>query len=220
MLRTLCRTTGALGVALGLIAGAARSVDAQQKQFGLFALAGGYFASDMYAGVGTAAGTEVHLADSWTYGGRLVYLPQRQFGVELSYARAVSDVSTNNPARRLGGNVTLDQLDLSGLFAGQRGPATGYLSLGLGTSIVSPHVTTDSTSLNSSSNWRFAWNIGIGVMFKMGRSWLGRLDGRYRGVDTAHSTGNYAYCDFGYCYGYASTIYWSGEVTAGLGFRF
>lgn len=200
---------------LGLIAGGARSLEAQKK-FALFGMGGGYFASDIYAGLTSA--NKVELDDSWTYGGRLVYLPQRNFGVEVSYARAVSDAHTTDLAHRLNNaSVTLDQLDLSGLFAGERGRATGYLSLGLGTSIVSPHA----DSVSTQSNWRFAWNAGIGVMFKMGRDWLGRIDGRYRGVDTAHSTGSYAYCDaFGYCYGYSSTIYWSGEVTAGLGFRF
>ncbi len=214
VLRTLCRTTGALGVALGLMVGAARTAVAQ-KQFAFFGMGGGYFASDLYTGV---SGNKVELSDSWTYGARLVYLPQRQFGVELSYARAKSDATTRDPTHPLGdASVTLDQIDLSGLFAGQRGPATGYLSLGLGTSIVSPSV----PNVTTESNWRFAWNVGIGVMFKMGRSLVGRIDGRYRGVDTDHATNSYAYCDvFGYCYGYASSIYWSGEVTAGLGFRF
>ena len=207
-------------VAVSLIAGMADAARAQQQRFQLYAIGGGYFGSDLY--VGTTAANKVELSDSWTYGGRLVYFSNPRFGLELSYARAVSNVKTSIDTIPFGeptdrGNIGIDQIDISGIYAGYQGPASGYLSIGLGSSIISPHI----GNANTSSSGRFAWNIGIGGMFQIGESMIARIDGRYRGTSTNHSTGSSSWCDgFGYCYGYASWVYWSGEVTAGLGFRF
>jgi opacity protein-like surface antigen len=127
---------------------------------------------------------------------------------------SVDSVPFGTPQDR--GDVGIDQIDISGIYAGYQGPASGYLSIGIGSSILSPHI----SGVNTSSSGRFAWNIGIGGMFQFGESMVARIDGRYRGTNTNRSTGNNAWCDPGYCYGYASWVYWSGEVTAGLGFRF
>ena len=198
--------------------GMADAALAQEKRFQLYAMGGGYFATDLY--VGANFNNKVKMGDSWTYGGRLVYMSNPRFGVELSYARAVSDVTVANPPVGTSsdrGNIGLDQIDISGIYAGYHGPASGYLSIGLGSSILSPNI----PGRDISSSGRFAWNIGIGGMFDIGESMIARIDGRYRGTSTNHSTGSSSWCDgFGYCYGYASWVYWSGEVTAGLGFRF
>ena len=218
MLRSFARTGVTLAVATSLMAGLADALAAQDQRFQLYAIGGGYFATDLY--VGTAATNKVKMGDSWTYGGRLVYFSNPRFGLEFSYARAASSVTVVNPpagtpADR--GDVGVDQIDISGIYAGYEGPASGYLSIGLGSSILSPHI----PGRDIASSGRFAWNIGIGGMFKFGESMVARLDGRYRGMNTNRSTGTSAWCDgFGYCYGYASWVYWSGEITAGLGFRF
>lgn len=208
-----------LGIAAGLAMGVADALAAQEQRFQLYAIGGGYFATDLY--VGTSPNSKVELSDSWTYGGRFVYFPNHRFGVEFSYARAVSNLKTRNDSTFGStvetGDVGLDQIDISGIYAGYQGPASGYLSIGLGSSILSPHI----PGRNTSSSGRFAWNIGIGGMFQFGESMVARIDGRYRGMNTNRSTGSSNWCDgFGYCYGYASWVYWSGEVTAGLGFRF
>lgn len=220
MLNALSRTGVTLGVATSLVAGPAHVLAAQEQRFQLYAIGGGYFATDLY--VGNNISNKVELGDSWTYGGRLVYFSNQRFGVELSYARAVSNIRTTvdsipfgSPSDR--GDVAIDQIDISGIYAGNRGPAMGYLSIGIGSSILSPHI----PGVNTSSSGRFAWNIGLGGMFEFGESMIARVDGRYRGTNTNRSTGGNSWCDgFGYCYGYASWVYWSGEVTAGLGFRF
>jgi len=220
VLSSITRTAVVLGVAAGLVAGVADPAAAQRQRFQLYAIGGGYFATDLY--VGTNVTNKVQLGDSWMYGGRFVYFPQQQFGVELSYARAVSGVKTSNDTLPFGelddrGDIGVDQIDISGIYASRQGPRSGYLSIGLGTTIISPNIANASTS----SSGRFAWNIGIGGMFQIGQSMVARLDGRYRGTSTNHSTGSSSWCDgFGYCYGYASWVYWSGEVTAGLGIRF
>ena len=219
MFRSFSHRAVTLGVAAGLVTGVADSLTAQEQRFQLYAIGGGYFATDLY--VGTSINNKVHMSDSWTYGGRLVYFSNSRFGLEFSYARANSTFSTTNdstfgsPTDQ--GDVGVDQIDISGIYAGYEGPASGYLSIGLGSSILSPHI----PGRDISSSGRFAWNIGIGGMFKFGESMVARLDGRYRGMNTNRSTGTNSWCDgFGYCYGYASWVYWSGEITAGLGFRF
>ena len=220
MFGSISRTAVVVGVAAGLMSGMADAVAAQQQRFQLYAIGGGYFGSDLY--VGTSVNNKIELSDSWTYGGRLVYFSNPRFGVELSYARAVSNVKTSIDSVPFGeptdrGNIGIDQIDISGIYAGYSGPTSGYLSIGLGSSIFSPHV----GNANTSSTGRFAWNIGLGGMVQIGESLIARIDGRYRGTSTNHSTGSSTWCDgYGYCYGYASWVYWSGEVTAGLGFRF
>ena len=220
VLRSFSRMAVTLGIAVGLVSGVANSLAAQDQRFQLYAIGGGYFATDLY--VGTNINNKVELSDSWTYGGRLVYFSNPRFGVELSYARANSTIKTSVDSVPFGtpqdrGDVGIDQIDISGIYAGYQGPASGYLSIGLGSSILSPHI----PGVNTSSSGRFAWNIGLGGMFHFGESLIARIDGRYRGTSTNRSTGSSSWCDgFGYCYGYASWVYWSGEVTAGLGFRF
>ena len=220
MVRILRRALVIVGIAVAVVAGTARPSVAQQKRGALFAIAGGYFPTDLY--VGLNINNKVGFSDSWTYGGRLVVMPQERYGVELSYARAVSDVATSNDTIPFGdptnkGTVAFDQIDISGLWTGYRSTATGYVSLGLGTTIITPHIP---NATNADSHWRFAFNAGVGAILRIGESLAARIDGRYRGVTTNHATGSASYCEFGYCYGYASTVYWSGEVTAGLGYRF
>jgi opacity protein-like surface antigen len=207
----------AVAVVVMLAAGAAGRA-AAQKKVSLYVIGGYYIASDLYVGVGTQAGNKVKVDDSPTFGGRLVIMPQPHFGLEFSYARAVSNLHTTNPvAQGDSGHVTLDQIDVGGLYAGYNGTGKGYVSLSLGTTGFTPHI----NGANGSAQWRFAWNVGAGFMFDVGRSLVGRIDGRYRMTNTNRQTGSGSYCDaFGNCYGYASMIYSSGEVTAGLGIRF
>jgi len=212
----ISRSAVAFAVVVTLAAGAAPTL-AAQKKVSLFAIGGYYIASDLYVGVGANAGNKVKVDDSPTFGGRLVFMPQPRFGVEISYARAVSNLHGGTVAEPLEGDVSLDQIDISGLYAGYNGTGRGYVSLGLGTTAFTPHI----QGVNGSSQWRFAWNAGVGFILDIGQSMVGRLDGRYRGTNTNRQTGSGSYCDaFGNCYGYASMVYSSGEITAGLGFRF
>ncbi|HEV2670375.1 MAG TPA: hypothetical protein VGU74_04740 [Gemmatimonadales bacterium] len=216
MLR-ISRSAAAFAVVVTLAAGAAGTADAQKK-ISLFAIGGYYIASDLYVGVtsGVNAGNKVKVDDAPTYGARLVIQPQPRFGLEFSYARASSKLHAGTVAQPREGNVTLDQIDVSGLYAGYNGTGRGYVSLGLGTTGFTAHTATT----NGSSQWRFAWNVGAGFIKDIGQSMVGRIDGRYRGTTTNRQTGSGSYCDAFGCYGYASMIYSSGEVTAGLGFRF
>jgi len=197
---------------------------ARPKRFQLFAVGGGYFASDIYSGQNAAAaGSKVHVSDAWAYGGRLLFFPERGAGIEFGWIHSVSDVNIVNPGSGLGpegnrGSVNLDDLAINVLFLNHRGPAAGYFTLGAGSTIISPKLL---SGTNPDARGRFAWNFGIGVIYETPGALVARIDARYRGMDTNINTGNYVYCDFyGFCYTYASDIYSSGEVTAALGFRF
>ena len=88
VLRTLCRTTGALGVALGLMVGAARTAVAQ-KQFAFFGMVGGYFASRQNAVTPTAAVAPVD--DLVVVGEALLLSP---------HAAAIRPSAASNTAKR------------------------------------------------------------------------------------------------------------------------
>lgn len=216
----------ALAVAGGCLvtAGSAAAQDgySRPKRFNLFAVGGGYFASDIYTGYsGGVATGQVHISDAWAYGGRFVFYPERSAGLELGWIHSASDVSVYNPAKPLDptarGTVNFDDIEFDILFLNRRGPAAGYFELGAGSTIITPNTPNG----NTSSQGRFAWNFGIGVIYDTPGAMVARIDARYRAMDTNHSTGNYVYCDFyGFCYNYASDIYSQGEVTAALGFKF
>jgi hypothetical protein len=55
-----------LGIAAALVIGVADALAAQEQRFQLYAIGGGYFATDLY--VGTNINNKVELSDSWTYG--------------------------------------------------------------------------------------------------------------------------------------------------------
>lgn len=207
---------------LGIFGAVDQAAAQRPTRFDISGFGGWYIASDLYSGTNGTNTRKIEAADAATYGGRIGFSPTGHIGLEFSYARAVSDLTSANPIVPSGGeqaSATLDQFDFNFLFgqpSGNRG--LGYFTLGLGWSTVSPTVPGSTTFQGDTF---FAWNFGLGLKAYMGRSALFRIDARYRGIDTNRTTGVYNYCDFyGYCYTYASSIYYSGEITAGLGFRF
>src|SRR5262249_52735102 len=118
VVRTHSRALVILGMTIVVVTAGARPGAAQQKRGALFAVAGGYFGTDLYVGLNVR--NKVHLGDSWTYGGRLVMMPQERYGVELSYMHAQSSVTTSSDTVSFGqgtdrGNIGVDQIDISGL---------------------------------------------------------------------------------------------------------
>jgi len=216
------------GACIGMAAGPAAAQDgySRPKRFNLFAVGGGYFASDIYTGnyTGSTASGSVHLSDAWAYGAHLVFYPERSAGLEFGWTRSLSAVSVFDPTHPAQpndrGNVMFDDLQIDILFLNRRGPAAGYFELGAGSTIVTPELTSG-LAVNAKAQGRFAWNFGIGVIYDTPGALVARIDARYRAMDTNHQTGSYTYCDYyGFCYNYASDIYSSGEVTAALGFKF
>jgi opacity protein-like surface antigen len=220
------RTSGTalvIGCVLSVLGAATDRAAAQRysqpTRFELSAIGGGYFATDLW--VGTNSSTRIHVGDSWLAGARLGINVNRQLGVDLGYGRSKSDLSTDpgTPLVQPGdkGTVTFDQFDFNFMFLQPSGPSTGFFTIGLGATVVTPTI----PSSDASAETNFSWNIGIGMKYNAGKSAVLRVDARYRGMDTNHQTGTYSYCNiYGYCYAYASSMYYGGELTAGVGFRF
>lgn len=192
------------------------------KGFAITGEVGGYFASQLY----NVAGANLHFGDAWTYGGRLLFTPQPHFGIEVGYMYASSSVTSNvaiggAPSTDLG-SVGLNEIDLNGLFGGGNGKLYGYFTLGLGMTIIDPKVNPDlGSTVNTSSQTKFAWNLGGGGFFMFNPKVGLRFDGRFRTIDTGKTTGTGGYCYPYYgCYTYATTWYNSGELTGGITVRF
>ena len=191
------------------------------RGFAITGEVGGYFASQLY----NVAGANLHFGDAWTYGGRLLFTPQSHFGIEVGYMYASSSVTSNvtlggAPSTDLG-SVGLNEIDLNGLFGGGNGKLYGYFTLGLGMTIIDPKPNPDLGVSNTSSQTKFAWNLGGGGFFMFNPKVGFRFDGRFRTIDTGKTTGSGGYCYPYYgCYTYATTWYNSGELTGGLTFRF
>ena len=97
-----------------------------------------------------------------------------------------------------------------------------YFTLGFGWSVTHPevHGTDPTKTINAKSNSLFALNFGIGSLVEMRPNLSLRLDARWRVTDTHITTSSGVYCDYwGYCWGYSSDWYNSGELTAGLTYR-
>ena len=79
----------------------------------------------------------------------------------------------------------------------------------------------DALSAQPEGKTLFKFNFAIGMKYEMSPKLSTRLDGRWRVTDTNITTDSGVWCDpYGYCYGYASSWYNSGELIAGLSYSF
>jgi len=228
--------------ALAVVASVAVA-NAQQRSSGYYSYSkpgpelgvfGGYYiASDLYnvtsAGIG-GAGSQIGLANSFMWGARLGMSASRNFSYELVYTRTGSNVSINktlngyNPQSvgRLNGNSG----DLDFLF---RQPSlgnpqvTGFFELGFGWTWTDPSGITSPVSPSQKAikpETLFNWNFALGGIYDINPKFALRLDARWRITDTHVSTSTGTWCDYyGYCYAYSSSLYNTGELTAGLTYK-
>jgi opacity protein-like surface antigen len=232
----LSRGTVLRSITLALALGAltASGARAQGYQTGpvweITAFNGYYIASDLYTSTGTTGGVQVGLDNSYMWGGRLGVTPNPRLGVEFVYTRTGSDLKLEQglpsgfPAIGELGRINGNSYDLDFLFLQPTGNprATGYFTLGFGWTITDPdiQVSGGTATPKGDSNSLFAWNFGVGAKVDMNEKIALRLEGRWRVTDTGITTSSGVYCDaWGYCYGYASDWYNSGELTAGLTFK-
>lgn len=187
---------------------------------------GYYIASDLY-NTGLA---HVELKNSFMWGGRLTMSPHPRAAVEFAYTRTGSDVQIDNiqagqPRRDLG-HVDFDNYDLNFLALEPTGNprVTPFGEIGFGWAVSHPKIDADfigPTSSQPDGNTLFNFNFGIGTKIEMNPKMSLRLDARWRVMDTNISTSSGVWCDpWGYCYSYATDWYNSGELSAGLSYRF
>lgn len=213
--RITVAATGALVAAFLFAAPAAAQNVPNSWEATVFA--GAEFGNQIYQG----SKTNVDVSTAFTYGLRLGYNITQAFEVELGWNQASSDLDATayGPGGRNGKIGTLKQniYEATALWHWGNRRASGYVGLGLGAITFSPDVSGASTSTST----KFTGSFALGGKFSLSPRVALRVDGRLRGSETSHHTGAGVWCDgYGYCYGYSSTWYSSGELTGGLLVRF
>lgn len=206
-------------------AGSASAQSSWGRSIELTGFGGYYIASDLYTSIGgVGAGADIGLNNSAMYGGRIGIFPHPRGGIEFAYARTGSDVEVKRTASGYNpgalGRLNIDNWDINFIFAQEMNPrSVGFFTIGFGWAI------TDPTQLTlpggaADSNSLFGWNFGLGTKIGFNDKLALRLEGRWKTTDTNVTTSSSVYCDYwGYCYGYASNWYNSGELTAGLTYK-
>jgi opacity protein-like surface antigen len=230
----------ALAAALGVVAlvGAAHPANAQDrigKSTGLTAFGGYYIASDLYTN--TTSGSiyypnqRLELKNNFEWGGRLDFFTNRFTAVELGYTRVRSDLQIHGgstvPSNYNAGSIAGNEYDLNFLISSpsQDPKFWPYFTIGFGWTGTEPSVSAvtpiTGVPVNVKGAALFAWNFGLGSFININPKLSLRLDGRWRITTTGTTTSAGTYCDYyGYCWAYSSNQYSSGDLTAGLTYRF
>ena len=207
---------------LATVAGTAAAQD-RSGTFEISPFGGGNFGTTIYdSGHG-----HVDVGSDWAYGARLAYNVNRVFGVEFDWTHSRSDLDAHNLSSRSGfpsfpmngqiGTLTQDIYEASAVLTWGRGRALGYFGVGGGAAVL----TADFNNVGSSSDTHFTGHMALGFKGYVTPRFGFRIDGRWRYIDTDHTTNNGSYCDYyGYCYYYHTTWYANGELTGGLIFAF
>jgi hypothetical protein len=205
------------------------SMASSQARVELTPFVGYYIASDLYNSYAVAGAgvSNVELLNSVAWGGKLTFSSPRS-GLELSYTRTGSDVRLHNvqagqPNNDVG-RVNIDNYDINFIGYQMTGNprVAGFGEIGLGWAVTHPEINATFLGQNISNpngNTLFNFNFGLGVRMEMNPKLAMRLEGRWRVMDTNITTSSGIWCDpYGYCYGYASDWYNSGELIAGLSY--
>lgn len=192
---------------------------------------GGYFGGTLYNGSNALFSRDVRVATVGTYGIRIGGNVTRWFGIEAGYARAEPDLQGTGSGtglfgtRQKLGTLELNQFDLNGVFNMGRRRVIPYITLGAGATTLKATTTATPTapSVSTSTDTRFAANLGGGVKAFFTPHVAMRLDARYRAVyvnDSARCSDS-IYCD-GTHYRDDDRRRWlsAGEVTGGILFAF
>jgi hypothetical protein len=231
--RSVVQLCAAAAIALAMIAVApAARAEPYGGAMAIGAFGGYNVASDIYNNLNGTGSLEFKNGFMW--GGRLTKFTNNYSAAEFSYTRNGSDLQARTSVVGSAvpnfdaGKVTMDEYDLNFLVSS---PAPDpkmwpYFILGFGWTVTHPDIqgppagAPPGQSVSVSSKSLFAFNFGIGTMIQMNPKMAARLDARWRVTDTNISTSSGVYCDYwGYCWGYSSSWYNSGEFTAGLEYR-
>jgi hypothetical protein len=209
-------------LALATVAGEAAAQD-RSGTFEISPFGGGYFGGHLF----DSGRAHVDVQNDWAYGGRIAYNVNRIFGVEFDWTHSQADLEGHGFASQPGfpaypasgriGRLTQDIFEANGIISFGKGRAFGYFGFGGGAAVVK----TEFTSASTTSETRFTGNLSGGFKGFFTPRFGFRIDGRWRYIDTNHTTNNNTYCDYyGYCYSYHTTWYNNGELTGGLIFAF
>jgi hypothetical protein len=199
-----------------------------QSRLEITPFVGYYIASDLYSSYGgSVAPTSVGLENDFMWGGKLTASNERG-GIEFAYTRTGSDVKLDRPLsgqpRASVGRLDIDSYDIN--FIGYQRTANPRMfpfgSIGFGWSQTHPTIDSDfidAASAQPDGKTLFNFNFAIGMKYEMSPKLSTRIEGRWRVTDTNITTDSGVWCDpYGYCYGYASSWYNSGELIFGLSY--
>ena len=190
---------------------------------------GYYIASDLYRSAYSNSGNNatIGMDNSAMYGGRIGFYPSPAGGLEFAYTRTGSDMSITHSVAGFTpgplGRIDIDNYDFNFVarqssYSNSR--AMGFFTMGLGWAVAHPDVK-NAPNFQPNSPSMFTWNFGLGGNITMTQRIDLRLEGRWKVTDLPFETGSYTWCDiYGYCYQYTTSWYNSGELTAGLTFKF
>lgn len=228
-LRRSSLVTIASAVALAAFSMAPAAHAQYSSTFALSVFGGYNVASDIFDDVNGRASLEIK--NDFMWGGRATVFTNEYSAIEFAYSRVEADLELKYSPLTLppdfrSGSMAVDEYDLNFLVS-QPTPnprVWPYFTLGLGWSVTHPSVDAQdpisSQPIEAEGNSLFAFNFGIGTLVEMNPKLALRLDARWRVTDTNITTDSGVYCDYyGYCWGYSSDWYNSGEFTAGLTFR-
>lgn len=211
-----------MGILITLMVLVAVPAVAQDRSgtFELSPFGGGNFGGTLYTySPMTLTERKLDVGDAGTYGVRFGYNFSSRTGIEFAWAHAANGVFTGStgafaPRMRLG-DFDTDAIEVNGVFGFTRGKVVPYLTIGGGVHSMKLAM----TGQNSSTETKFAGNLGLGVKFWITPRFGIRLEGRARStyVGNGASCGDHSHCDNTYN---DSNLYTSGEATGGLSFAF
>jgi uncharacterized protein DUF3943 len=209
----LPRLAAALLVGTALTAGPAAAQDIGRWEVGAFA--GGHFGSRIFLD----AHTDIEIGKAAAYGLRGAFSVDRTFSLEITLSHASARLAGIEPSTRAAlapsAPIDVNTYELDGLYGFGAGRVRGYMGLGVGLMTLHPFVPGVATRADT----RPVANIALGGKVYLSNRLALRFDGRYRFRSAGRGTGTIVCGSLG-CYGVSSDLYSSGEVTAGLSYRF
>ncbi len=207
------RLGSTLVAAAALLASPAAAQDTGRWEVGAFV--GGSFGTRIYQD----ETTDIAIGKSTAFGLRGAYSIDRSFSLELTLSRATPSLHAIDPTTgsSLAPSAPVDvtTYEVNGLYGFGAGRTRGYMGLGVGAMTLHPFIPGVATEADT----RFTANVALGGKLYLSDRLALRVDGRYR-FRTGRPGTETAVCGNLGCYGFATDLYSSSEVTGGVSYRF
>lgn len=196
-----------------VLAGPATAQDTGRWEVGAFA--GGSWGTRIYLD----QATDIAIGRSAAFGLRGAYSIDRSFSLELTLSRATPSLKAIDPATGASlapsAPVDVTTYEVNGLYGFGAGRTRGYMGLGVGAMTLHPFIPGVATEADT----RFTANVAAGGKLYLNDRLALRVDGRYR-FRTGRPGTETNVCGNRGCYGFATDLYSSSEVTGGVSYRF
>ncbi len=196
-----------------LLAIPATAQDTGRWEVGAFA--GGSFGTRIYQDE-TA---DIAIGKATAFGLRGAFSIDRSFSLELTLSRATPSLHAIDPTTGASlapsAPVDVTTYEVNGLYGFGAGRTRGYMGLGVGAMTLHPFIPGVATEADT----RLTANVALGGKLYLSDRLALRVDGRYR-FRTGRPGTETDVCGSLGCYGFATDLYSSSEVTGGVSYRF